>query len=255
MINKRSTTTHNWSLMSDERGDFLVKGRKMSMRRLVAVALAVIFCLSGCAWFKKSSLGGASPEALYRRGYEDYQEGRYKRAIESFQRLKEEYPLSDLAILAELGMADAYYSDGEYGEAEASYTDFISLHPTNENLPYALYQLGMCHYKQLASIDRDQTETLKAKKEFETLVARFPSSKFSFMAEKMTLECKKRLAEQEFYVGSFYFKQKKYKAALKRFEIIARDYANVGLDYKVGFFINETKRRLAEQEATGKKEK
>ena len=227
----------------------------MFMRKMFAVSLVVMLFLSGCAWFKKAPMLGASPEALYRRGYDDYQDGRYKRAVESFQRLKEEYPLSNLAILAELGIADAYFSDGEYGEAEASYEDFITLHPTNENLPYALYQLGMCHYKQLASIDRDQTETLSAKKEFEALVTRFPDSKFSFMAEKMIRECKKRLAEQEFYVGSFYFRQKKYLAALKRFEVIARDYANLGLDYKVGFFISEAKRRLEEQEAAEKKKK
>lgn len=197
---------------------------------------------------------GTSPEALYRRGYEDYQEGRYKKAVESFLRVKEEHPLSELAILAELGMADAYFSDEEYGEAEVTYRDFINLHPTNENLPYAMYQLGMCHFKQISSIDRDQTETLRTKKQFETLMARFPNSKFSFLAEKMLLECKKLLAEQEFYVGEFYFTRKKYKAALGRFELIAKQYANVGLDYKIDYYIGETKRRLAEQEEREKRE-
>lgn len=232
-----------------------MKGQNMVVRKISVIALTVVLCLSGCAWFKKPPMLGATPEALYQRGYEDYQDGRYKRAVESFQRLKEEYPLSDLAILAEVGIADAYFSDKEYGEAEVAYSDFINLHPTNENIPYALYQLGMCHYKQLVHIDRDQTETIKAKKEFETLVVRFPSSKFSFMAEKMIRECKKKLAEQEFYIGEFYFKRKMYKAALGRFEIIAKEYANLGLDYKVGFFINETKRRLADQEAAKQKDK
>ena len=220
----------------------------MIFKRILPIMLAVSFVLFGCAWWKQSSLPGASPERLYQRGYEDYQKGRYKKSIESFQRLKEEYPLSKLAILAEMGIADAYFSDGEYGEAEAVYSDFINLHPTNENLPYALYQLGMCHYKQIPSIDRDQTETQKARKEFEALLTRFPSSKFAFLAEKMLRECKQKLAEHEFYVGKFYFKQKRYTAALKRFEGIAAQYQNVGLDYKVNYFIEETKRRLAQQE-------
>ena len=77
------------------------------------------------------------------------------------------------------------FSDAEYGEAELAYNDFINLHPTNENVPYAVYQLGMCHYKQMYSIDRDQTETNKAIKEFERLITRFPDSKFSLMAEKI----------------------------------------------------------------------
>ena len=46
-------------------------------------------------------------------------------------------------------------------------------------------------------------------------------------------ESKQKLAEHEFYVGEFYFNRKQYKAALKRFETITRDYPNLGLDYKV----------------------
>jgi outer membrane protein assembly factor BamD len=69
------------------------------------------------------------------------------------------------------------------------------------------------------------------------------------MAEKMLRECKQKLAEHEFYVGHFYFKRKQYKAALKRFELITKEYANLGLDYQVSYFIGETRRRLAEDEA------
>ena len=56
-----------------------------------------------------------------------------------------------------------------------------------------------------------------------------------------------KLSEHEFYVGNFYFKQKKYNAALKRFESIARDYAGVGMDLKVESYVAETKARLAEE--------
>ena len=112
-----------------------------------------------------------------------------------------------------------------------------------------MYQIGMCHFNEITTIDRDQSEALKALKEFERLIVRFPESKFSFMAEKMIRDCRKTLGEQEFYVGEFYFNIKEYRAALRRFEKIARDYANAVLDYKVHYFIVETKRRIAETEA------
>lgn len=210
-------------------------------------------CFSwGCSLWKKQDMAKGTPEGLYQQGHEDYQEGRYEKAVESFRRLKEEYPLSQLTIMAELGIADAYFSQKEYGDAAMAYNDFLNLHPINENLPYVIYQLGMCHYLQMFEIDRDQTETLNAKKEFERLVSRFPSSKFSFLAEKMIRDCNLRLGEHEFYVGHLYFKMKQYKAALKRFEQITKNYANVGLDYKVNFFIGETKKRIAEEEARKK---
>ena len=163
----------------------------------------------------------ATPEGLYSRASAEYRDGNYKKAQEYFLRLKEEYPLHDMAVLAEIGVADSLYSDKEYSEAENAYTDFISLHPVNENVPYAIYQLGMCHYNQMEAVDRDQTETIKARKEWEKLIARYPESKFSTMAEKMVRECKQRLAEREFYVGKFYLRRNKYQAALARFEKVA----------------------------------
>jgi len=222
----------------------------------IGIILALLFLLAGCSltkasimeFFGKGEPVRSTPDALYARGTVEYQNGNYKRAREFYVRLKEEHPLHDLAILAELGIADSFYSDKEYSEAEVAYRDFVSLYPTNENVPYALYQLGMCHYVQIGAIDRDQTETIKARKEFERLVTRFPQSKFSILAEKMIRECKAKLAEHEFYVGEFYYKQKKYAAALRRFEGIARDYAGVGLDLKVETYISETKAKLAEEE-------
>ena len=226
----------------------------MKNKNVFILLIIVLFFLSGCGWWKNfwkhPEKYRATPEGLYQRGIEDYKDGSYKKAIESFQRLKEEYPLHQMAILAELGIADSHFSDAEYAEAEINYNDFINLHPTNENLPYVMYQLGMCHYKQMYDIDRDQTETRKARKEFERLIARFPNSKFTFMAEKMLRESKQRLGEHEFYVAHFYFKTKRYKAALRRFETITKEYANLGLDYKVNYFISETKKRLADEEAT-----
>jgi outer membrane protein assembly factor BamD len=227
-------------------------------KKIFLLLLVIVFFLSGCGWWKdfwkSPERTRSTPEGLYARGTEAYKDGRYKRAIEAFQRLREEYPLHQMALLAELGIADSHFSDEAYADAELSYNDFINLHPTNENLPYAMYQLGMCHYKQVFSIDRDQTETIKAAKMFERLIARFPSSKFSFMAEKMLKECKQKLGEHEFYVGNFYFKKKQYKAALKRFEVIMKEYQNLGLDYQVAYFVGETKRRLAEEEARKAKE-
>ncbi len=222
-------------------------------KRILLVLLVAVLLLSGCGkswwpWGKRTDMSRATPEGLYQQGVEYYQDAKYKKSVEIFQRLKDEYPLSKFAIMAEMGIADSFFSGKDYPEAELSYSEFINLHPTNENLPYVSYQLGLCHFMQITTIDRDQTEAFKALKEFERLTTRFPSSKFAFLAEKMIRDCKKTLGEQEFYVGEFYFNIKQYRAALRRFEKVAREYANAGLDYKVSYYIIETKRRLAEAE-------
>jgi outer membrane protein assembly factor BamD len=234
-------------------------GNKVKFK-IVICTLLILFCLSGCSlssifsFFKKEPLVKGTPEGLYNRGATEFQDGSYKKSREYFTRLKDEYPLHELALLAELGIADSFFSDKEYIEAEGAYSDFIRMHPTNENIPYVVYQMGMCHYKQIGKIDRDQTETIKARKEFERLIARFPESKFSIAAEKLLRECKQKIAEQEFYIGQFYFRKKEYQAALKRFESIAREYANIGLDYKIEYYIEETKKKIATEDKLKREE-
>jgi outer membrane protein assembly factor BamD len=226
----------------------------------ISIILAFLLLCSGCSFdtgtilsfFQKKEPVKSTPEAIYALGTVAYQDGSYKKAREFYVRLKEEYPLHELAVLAQMGIADSFYSDKEFLEAENAYHDFLTFYPTNENIPYALYQIGMCSYRQIGAIDRDQTQTIKARRDFEKLVARFPQSKFSTLAEKMIRECKSKLAEHEFYVGNFYFKQKKYAAALKRFETITRDYAGVGLDLKVESYIETTRAKIAEEEKENK---
>jgi outer membrane protein assembly factor BamD len=228
--------------------------------KLITCTFLILFFLSGCSFssffnfFKKDPQVKNTPEAMYVRGSNYFQEGDYKKAREYFTRLKDEYPLHNLAILAELGIGDSFFTDKEYVEAESAYNDFLNMHPINENIPYVIYQMGVCHYNLKETIDRDQTETIKARKEFERLIARFPDSKFSLSAEKLLRECKQELAEQEFYIGQFYFRQKKYQAALGRFENVAINYANVGLDYKVEYYVEETKKKIAEEEKIKKEE-
>lgn len=215
-------------------------------RTFFIIALFIIAaCFSGCGWWKTPPPPRNAPDSLYQRGYEDYQKGKYKKAIESFQRLKEEYPLSELAIMAEMGIADAYFSDKEYIDAALSYNDFANMHPLNDNMPYVLYQIAMCHYKQIETIDRDQTETLNAKRAFERLISRLPQSKFRPLAENTLKECNIKLAEHELYVGRIYFKMKKYQAALKRFQLVTKEYAGLGLETKTNRYISETQKCIA----------
>ncbi|OPY04512.1 MAG: Outer membrane protein assembly factor BamD precursor [Syntrophaceae bacterium PtaB.Bin038] len=228
-------------------------GRTMTNRSMLlaaAVLLILVAAMSGCAWWDsiwgKEPRVRPTPEGLYQRGFEHYKKGDFKKAIEVFTRVRDEYPLHPVALMAELGIADSYFENEQYVDAEVAYGSFVELHPANPNVPYAMYQLGMCHYHQMQTIDRDQTEAQKARKEFERLIARFPQSKFAIMAEKNLREVKQRLAEHEFYVGEFYYRTKKYEAALKRFETIQREYANLGLDYKTNRFIEETKLRIRE---------
>ncbi len=216
----------------------------MDCRKIIPALLIIMIIVSGCATGRREMVK-SSPEGLYQKASQDFQKGRYKPAIENFQRLADEHPLSELAVLARIGIADAHYSSKEYPEAARIYREFLFLYPTSEYVAYAMYQVGLCHFSDLQAVDRDQTETMKAKIQFEALITRFPESKFSFLAQKHLKEANRRLAEREFYVAMFYYNRKNYRGAIGRLETITREYPGVGLDYKVSYYLEQARKNLA----------
>jgi outer membrane protein assembly factor BamD len=188
-----------------------------------------------------------SADELANDGMKQYKNKKYKASIQNFEKLKDLYPFNKLANLAELKIADAHYNLGEYDEAVMAYEEFENLHPSNEAIPYVIYQIGMCYYKRVDKIDRDQTVVKKALDTFVRLNRQFPDDPYSLKARDYMDECRRSLAEYEFYVGIFYFKNMHYDAALKRFSTVITDYPDVGVHQKALHYIALCKQNIANQ--------
>ncbi len=197
------------------------------MKRILVLGLISLLLVSGCAWFESKEEKTA--QELASDGMDQFNSGKYKESIESFEKLKDWYPFSKFAILAELKTADAYYNIKEYEESVASYEEFESLHPRNEAIPYVIFQIGLCYFEQIDTIDRDQTPAKKALNTFKRLKKQFPGDSYTIKGEEHIKKCLKSLAGHELYVGLFYFKSKHYKAALSRFKSVLTKYSDVGV--------------------------
>jgi len=200
------------------------------MKRITALLLVSLLLISGCAWFETKE--ERSAQELVSDGMDQFNDGDYKKAIESFEKLKDWYPFSKFVILAELKTADAYYRLKKYEDAVVGYEDFENLHPRNEAIPYVIYQTGLCYFEQIDTIDRDHTPAIKAMEIFMRLQKQFPGNLYSNRAEEHIKKCIKILAGHEFYVAFYYFKTKHYKAALNRFKWVLANYPDVGIHEK-----------------------
>lgn len=160
-----------------------------------------------------------SAKELATQGSLEYREENYKNAIKSFSTLRDWYPFSKYAILAELKIADSHYKLEDYEDARASYEEFENLHPQNEAIPYVIYKIAMCWYNRIETIDKDQTPAKKAMDQFKRLCSRFPNDPHATRAKQKIKKCMESIADHEEYVALFYLKGKHYKAALKRFEM------------------------------------
>jgi len=205
------------------------------MKRSFLIYLLLLFFFTGCGFFEVKE--DKSADELAADGMEEFDDGKYKEAIENFEKLKDWYPFSKYAILAELKVADAHYYRKEYEEAIFAYEEFESLHPRNEAIPYVIYQIGQCYFKQVDTIDRDQTSTRKALETYLRLFNNHPESEYARKAQAHVSRCQKVLAGHELYVGKFYYKGKHYKAAMNRFKTILSTYPDTGVHQQALVYI------------------
>jgi outer membrane protein assembly factor BamD len=194
------------------------------------VFLMIPLLVSSCAWFKTKE--EKSAKELASEGMVAYRKGNYSESIEAFDKLKDWYPFSKYAILAELKVADAHYQLRHYEDAVFAYEQFESLHPRNEALPYVIYQIGRCYLDQIDTVDRDQSTAQKALEVFQRLKRQFPENPYAVKADEHIHRCYRSIAEHELYVGRYYMRAKYYRAAIKRFESVLTMYPDVGTHRK-----------------------
>ena len=197
------------------------------MKKIFLISLVSMLLFTGCAFFQ--SKAQKSVEELVNDGMEDFEDGKYRNAIKSFETLKDWYPFSKYAILAELKIGDSYYHLKEYEQAIFAYEEFENLHPRNDAIPYVLYQIGRSYFDQMDTVDRDQSSTRKALETFDRLIKTFPENEYARKAKAHQTQCYKILAGHDLYVGMFYYKNKHYKAALNRFKSVLSNYPDVGV--------------------------
>jgi len=213
---------------------------------LGAFALALVFVGVACKKDEPSfedvppanELWDEGMRRLQGRNILGYRWINYGKAIESFQAIVDNYPYSEYEIEAELQIADAYFKDKRYEEALSYYRDFGELHPQNPKVPYTVLRSALCHYEQIESIDRDQTNTKAALTILEDLLRRFPYSPETKEGEVILFELRTRLAENVMEIGDFYLARDQYQSAANRYRSVLDEYPGLGLDaealYKLG---------------------
>lgn len=209
----------------------------MENRKIVrATALCLSVLILSCA-SKKGEI--VLPEQIdLKRAKEFQQAGRYELALDQYSQIKHKYPLSPAATEAELELAETFFLQGSYIEAQAAFETFRDLHPTHPKVDFAAFRMGMSFFNQIPqTIDRDLTPATKAIKSFEEFSQNYPKSSYVSEALEKKELCRKKLAEKEYYIADFYLKREHYSAAERRLKVILRQYRNLGFDEKALFYL------------------
>ncbi len=225
-------------------------------RSFVAACLMLFLSVSGCATFelfpsKPDATPAGSDQELMSQGEAAIALKKYDEGRKHYQRLINHFPESELVPVARLSVGRSYFDEKRYDEARAEYQRFIELFPQHEQVDEAQYYTGLSYFRQMEKVDRDQSMTNKAVREFRTLIKEYRNSQFTPDAQAKLTECLRQLVQRELYVGTFYFKQEAYGAAIPRFESILKEYHGSEYDDQALYYLGESLWEL-EQKAPAK---
>jgi len=192
-----------------------------------------------------------SAKQNYERGLEELKKENFTEASHFFSYVKQKYPFSKFAGLAELALADTEFARGNYQEAIDSYKSFARLHPTHEKVEdgYVAFRIAECFVKEMPddffllppAYEKDQSAVRDALREIDGARAKYPGSPYAKPAEAFRKDVLRRLIEHEVYVARFYLDRGHPKAAILRIESALKRYPDSGQEGELMLTLGETR--------------
>lgn len=166
-----------------------------------------------------------SPESLYERGLRQMKRGYYDEAILSFEQVRNHFPFNQYSVLAELRAADCLFEKASYVEAVDAYRQFARLHPRHSQIDYVVYRTAKAEFKLAPVVpQRDQTQARRGLERIADFEARFPGSEYLVEVQRLRGKTLLRLSRGGVQIGDFYWKQKAWKAAERRYRLAIEEF-------------------------------
>src|SRR6476620_8476154 len=203
-------------------------GFSLSRSLLTCAALLMAATLvSGCgSWFGKKQDAGevAAPDVIYGRADAMLDQQSYESAAKQYEEVDINHPYSQEARKAIVMAAYAYYKAGKFDDAVSAADRYLTLHPGTQESALAQNIIGMSYYDQVLDPKRDQTYARKSLAAYETLLQRYPDSRYAAEAANRQRILRDLLAASEMQVGRYYLRTSNYLAAINRFRVVVTSY-------------------------------
>lgn len=170
----------------------------------------------------------------FRRGMELYLKEEWQDATKYFEYVRTRFPHSRYAVIAELRLADAHFGREKWLDSIDAYRQFVRLHPSHDEVPYATFQVAKAYFRQIpedwfflpSASERDQSAAMDAVRALDDFLIRFPDHERAVEARKLRKDSRSRLADHEWYVAGYYEREHDRGSAF-RYERIADLYPDV----------------------------
>jgi outer membrane protein assembly factor BamD len=197
----------------------------------VACVVVAAGLLAGCSSF--AWLGGNKaevpenndpPDVIYKKAETLVDKGKYGDAARAYEQVDINHPYSQEARRAILMAAYAYYKAAKYDEAIGAADRYLTLHPGTQESDLAQDIIAMSYYDRVLDPRRDQTNARKALVAYDTLLQRYPESRYAAEAQNRARILRDLLAANQMVVGRYYLRHNNFLAAINRFRSVVTDY-------------------------------
>lgn len=229
----------------------------MGVSTLCAALAGAPVAIGGCASSDEATKPitySMTAKQNYEKGVAELKDESYPEATKYFTFVKQKFPFSKYAVLAELALADTQFARGNYQEAIDAYKMFARLHPTHEKVDdgYVAYRVCDCYVREMPedwvfmppASEKDQSSVHDALRELNDFLDKFPDSPYVKDAVTARREVVRRLVEHEVYVARFYLDRDKPQAAVLRLQGALKRYPDSGRDLDLLFTLGETQLKM-----------
>jgi len=234
------------------------------MKPIIVIPLALLLVLSTLSCSSKASkeeklleeLSNLDKTTIYERAEGLFMEKKYTEARQLFSFVYDSFPNDPLGHKAALRVADTYSVKKDVTnltEARLRYRDFANRYPNDPDRDYALLMVGHTFSSRKLKPDRDLSPIREALDAYRQLVSLYPNSDHAPVAEERMGGLEELLAEHEWHVSSFYYRNKRWIGAKWRLEYIVENYSDYSKIDQVNERISDIQRRLDEAQARYKK--
>jgi len=234
------------------------------MKRLLALLLVlmpVFFAISCSSKGSKEEklleeLSNLDKDTIFERAEGLYEAKKYTEARQLFSFVYDSFPNDPLGHKAALRVADTYAVKTDVTnltEARLRYRDFANRYPNDPDRDYALLMVGHTFSARKLRPDRDLSPIHEALGAYQQLANLYPNSRYASEAQDRMGGLEELLAEHEWLVATYYFRNKRWVGAKWRLEYIQENYPGYTKIGQVNDRISAIQTKLDEAEARYKK--
>jgi outer membrane protein assembly factor BamD len=232
--------------------------RSIALPLLLLSLLGTLSCASKGLKEEKllEELANLDKATIFERAEGLYEAKKYTEARQLYSFVYDSFPNDPLGHKAALRVADTYAVKTDVTnltEARLRYRDFANRYPNDPDRDYALLMVGHTFSARKLRPDRDLSPIHEALGAYQQLANLYPNSRYAPEAEERMGGLEELLAEHEWLVSTYYYRNKRWIGAKWRLEYIVDNYPDYTKIEQVNERISTIQSKLDEAEARYKK--